>query len=236
MQIEDELVVVGRDDRVVVEVLVQVGLAVPVQVLEPGDLVTAGHINLTLHDLESERLKQTRGEAFPGELLELLIDARDDPHVAVEGANCGPSVGQEVEAPEEGADPIGIRERLGNGVHHVAAIAAAGVELALSRHGLGPVSRPALGQLAEVSGLAGQRGQGISGSDGDAEGRSGTGLGQREDHLAVTDLQGTLDIGVDRDCQRRALGGIAQHQVVVAGVARDRTGRSRSDGDLTAAD
>ena len=244
MQIEDELVVVGRDDRVVVEVLVQVGLAVLVEVFQPGDLVAAGHVNFSLNDLQPERLEQTGGEALPGELLERLVDARDDPHVAVEGANRRPSVGEEVEAPKEGAHPVRIREGLGDGVHHVGAVATAGVELALGGDRLRPVGRTALGQLAEVSSLAGQLGQvggagalrGVSGGDRDAEGGSGAGLGQREDHLAVAHLQGPWHALVNRHCQERALCGIAQHQPVVSGPAFQGTGRGLGDDDLAAAE
>ena len=87
LQVEGELVEARRDLHVVVEVLVEVGLAVAVQVVQPGDLVAAEDVDLVVDDLQAQRLEQARGEAPPRELLELVVDAGDDPDVAAPGAD-----------------------------------------------------------------------------------------------------------------------------------------------------
>ena len=77
----------GGSCCVVVEVLIKVGLAVSVEVVEPDDLVAAADVDLAPDDLQAQRLEQARGDPPPGEPLLRSIDALDEPDVAVPGAD-----------------------------------------------------------------------------------------------------------------------------------------------------
>ena len=71
---------------VVVEALVEVGLAVVVEVVQARELAAFEHDDLAVHDLQAERLVQPGGEALPGAGAGLLVHG-DEPDVAVAGAD-----------------------------------------------------------------------------------------------------------------------------------------------------
>ena len=89
LQAHRELVEVLGHLVVVVEALVEVGLAVAVEVAEDDDLVAAGDVDPPVDDLQSQRLEQARGDPPPGQLAVGLVEARDAPDVAVPGAENG---------------------------------------------------------------------------------------------------------------------------------------------------
>ena len=60
----------------VADALVEVGLAVAVEVVQPGDLVAAEDVDLALGDDQPERLVQARGEPPPADVLERVVEAR----------------------------------------------------------------------------------------------------------------------------------------------------------------
>ena len=62
-----ELVEVLGHLVVAVEALVEVDLAVAVEVAEDGDLVAAGDVDLAVDDLQAERLEEARGDPPPGQ-------------------------------------------------------------------------------------------------------------------------------------------------------------------------
>ena len=70
LQVHGELVEVLGDLRVVVEVLVEVGLTVVVQVDQVSDLVAAEHIDPVVDNLQAQRLKQPGGDPLPGQLAD----------------------------------------------------------------------------------------------------------------------------------------------------------------------
>ena len=69
LQVETEGVEAAGELPVVVEVLVEVGLAVSVEVVETGDLVVGDGVDDVVDDRQTERLVPAGGEAFPGEVL-----------------------------------------------------------------------------------------------------------------------------------------------------------------------
>ena len=69
LQIQHELVPLQRQAGVVVEVLVEVRLAVAVEIVQPGDLITARRVDDAIDDLQAQRLLQSRGEALPADLV-----------------------------------------------------------------------------------------------------------------------------------------------------------------------
>ena len=108
LKIEDELVEIRRDGNVVVEVLVEGRFADAVGIAQDRDLIAPEHVDLPVHDLHPQRLKQAGGEALPGEVIELVIDAGDEPDVAAPGADGGVfAVGKEIKS----ADPHPARAR-----------------------------------------------------------------------------------------------------------------------------
>ena len=52
------------DQEVVVEAFVEVGLAVAVEVVQPGDAVAAEDVNLVVDDLQAERWKRPVAKRF----------------------------------------------------------------------------------------------------------------------------------------------------------------------------
>src|SRR6516165_10461529 len=83
---------------VIVEILIEVGLAVAVQIVQLGDLVTAGDVDVAVDDPQAERLVQACGEAFPSDFLEGVVEPGDDPDVTVPGAQGGAAIGKEVKS------------------------------------------------------------------------------------------------------------------------------------------
>src|SRR5687767_14027252 len=86
LKIEAESVKRRGQLPVVIKVLIKVRLAVAIQVMQACDLVVANGVNLVIHDPESKRLVQPGGEAFPCEVVEVIVDARDHPDIAGPGA------------------------------------------------------------------------------------------------------------------------------------------------------
>ena len=60
----------GRGVVGVADALVEVGLAVAVEVVQPGDLVAAEDVDLAVGDDQPERLVQARGEPPPADVVE----------------------------------------------------------------------------------------------------------------------------------------------------------------------
>src|SRR5438309_4126620 len=93
-----EIVRVRRGLDEVAKVLIEVGFAIAVFIVQPRDLVTAKNINLVVDHFEAERLVKTGSKAFPGQLLKLVVDAGDLPDIAVDRANVGRAVSREINA------------------------------------------------------------------------------------------------------------------------------------------
>ncbi len=79
---------------VVVHALVEVGLAVVVQVVQPRELPAFEHDDLAVNDLQPERVIQPGREALPRARRGLLVHLHE-PHVAVAGADGDAAIGQE---------------------------------------------------------------------------------------------------------------------------------------------
>ena len=67
--------IVLRHDGIVVEVLVEVRLAVMVQVVQARDLITACHVHFPVDHLEAQRLEQARRIPAPRQLVEFIVEA-----------------------------------------------------------------------------------------------------------------------------------------------------------------
>src|SRR6185436_18641328 len=97
-QVIAKRVIAGVNRAVVVEILVKIRLAVVIQIVQASDLIAASDVNLVLRNNKSQRLIKTRREAFPCQIFQLFVDARDDPNIAVERANRRTSIGEEIQA------------------------------------------------------------------------------------------------------------------------------------------
>ena len=112
LQAHRELVEVLRHLVVVVEALVEVGLAVAVEVVQPHDLVAAADVDRPVAELQPERLEQPGGDPLPGQPGFRVVEPADQPHVAVPGADGHPlAVGEEVEPgqPQLGVPRVAAR-------------------------------------------------------------------------------------------------------------------------------
>src|SRR5262249_19249841 len=96
MQSADKVMPARRRDMSAAEALVEIRLAIAIQVVQARDLIAAKYIGFSLGDNESERLMQSRGEAPPANVLQLFVQALDAPHVALHRADKRRAVGQKI--------------------------------------------------------------------------------------------------------------------------------------------
>ena len=187
VEVHRELVVVPPLRAVVVEVLVEVRLAVAVEVAEDRHLVARDHVDQAVHDLEPARLEKSRGVPLPGELPDPVVDPRDDPDVAAPGAERRAAVREEVEAGEP--EPRFPRVLVGRG-ERVDLVRAALVAADAFRDD----------RLGEARGAALREGRGVL---------DRVGLDHRHDRLpigAVDDLEeDLLVVGGDLEVDARLL-------------------------------
>ena len=132
---------------VVVEALVEVGLAVVVEVVQPRELAAFEDDDLAVHHLQAERLIQPGGEALPGARRGLLVH-RHEPDVAVAGADGDAAVGEEVEAGAEEQCAEAVLVGDGERVHRERAGLLAAFELGDDR--LAPALRAAFCDRRQV--------------------------------------------------------------------------------------
>ena len=64
--------------------------------MQQRDLIAAKDVDLVVDDLQTERLEQARRKTPPGELFEPVVDAGNDPDVAMHGANGRMAIGEEI--------------------------------------------------------------------------------------------------------------------------------------------
>ena len=233
VQVEAELVVVGRDDRVVVEVFVEVRRTVAVQIVQARDLVAAEDVDFFIHDLQAQRLEKARGEAPPRQLGELVIQAAHHPHVAVEGADRRAAVGEKVEAAEEGLGVPFVRQAVGDDVHRVRAVVRA--DGALGDDLIGEERRAAFGERGEI-GRGAELFHGLlefvrircgTAPDGDLESVGGL-RRELDDHAAVGLFEGgTVSAADERDAESLVLqfGGLDDKHGGAAGGLAGAGGR-----------
>ena len=74
------MVMVG-DGNVIVEVLVEIRLAVLVEIVQARNLITPQYIHLAFNNFQAEWLKEAGGVPAPFQFLKFLIDAANNPHV-----------------------------------------------------------------------------------------------------------------------------------------------------------
>ena len=110
---------VRRDLDVIVEVLVEVGFAVVVEVLEQRDLVAAEDVDLLVDDLQAEAVEDAGGVAMPGDLAELVVGELTDPDVAAPGGEGDASVLEEVDRADADPGTVGVLGGDGDGVDDV---------------------------------------------------------------------------------------------------------------------
>ena len=161
VQVEDELVEAGRAGDVVVEGLIDIARAVAIEITVARDLVAACGVDHVVHDLEAEGLEAAAGETLPRKLLQFVVNAADNPHVAVPSGERGAlAVAEEVQPTEAHAAVPRVRHGRRENVLHVSAVGrAARSEDALRDDGVGPVGRAGLlvvGQRGLAEGEAGE--------------------------------------------------------------------------------
>ena len=85
VQVEAKRMEAAGQIPVVVEVLVEIRFPIIVIVVKACDLHVADRVDDIVDDFQAERFVQTRGEAFPLDLTEFIVDAGDDPHITIPG-------------------------------------------------------------------------------------------------------------------------------------------------------
>ena len=88
----------GGQFPIVVEILVEIGFTVAIQIVQSRDLVMANHVNTIPDNFASQRLMQTRRKPLPSQMLKFFIDPRNDPDIAAPRRQCSSmTVGKKVE-------------------------------------------------------------------------------------------------------------------------------------------
>jgi hypothetical protein len=105
--------------------------------VQPSDLVAAGDVDLVVHDLQTQGLKQPRRVAAPLQLLELLVDSADDPDVAADGADGAVAVLEKVVPAETKEALPGVVVRGGEGVDDVGGVVRLLAQFTLGDDGIG---------------------------------------------------------------------------------------------------
>ena len=126
LEVERELMEVRGDLDVVVEVLVEVGFAVLVEVVQQRDLVATEDVDLLVDDLQAEAVEDAGGVAMPADLAEFVVGELADPDVATPSGEGDTAVLKEVDATDanpraerilgghrDGVDDVGGGEELG---------------------------------------------------------------------------------------------------------------------------
>ena len=78
---------------IVIKALVKIGLAITIAVMQNNQLIPAGHIDFSVDDFQSQRLKQPTGNASPGKPLAHIIGSPDPPDITI------PRAGQDLIRP-----------------------------------------------------------------------------------------------------------------------------------------
>ena len=201
VEIHDELVALQGEAGIVVEVLVEVGFAIVVEVVQAGELVAPYSVDLALDDPDSQRHLEAGGVAPPAELVEPVVDAGDDPDVAVPGGERGAAVVEEVHRREAQPRAPGVVVRGCEGIEGVSAAVltplAAGVERLL------PAAGPPPGEGFEVCDFFLPCRPGLAAAaQGDAEAHAAGLGGQPEEDKPIFSRQLRARRGsVDRDLE-----------------------------------
>src|SRR6476646_2410548 len=74
---------------IVIEVFDEINGSILIEIMQTRDFVTTTDINRFLQDFQSQWLKQPRGNALPGQIVEGCVDSTDKPDVSVPGADSG---------------------------------------------------------------------------------------------------------------------------------------------------
>lgn len=101
LETHGKLVNVVGDLAVVIEVFVEVGLAIIVCVVEHRNLVASDDIQSIVDDLDAQRLKQSGRKPLPLEPLETGVNPTDSPDIAVHGGNDRVAIGKKIETADE---------------------------------------------------------------------------------------------------------------------------------------
>ena len=146
LEAADEVVAGGRGQIGVADALVEVGLAVAVEVDQPGDLVATQDVDLPARDDQAEGVVEAGREPPPADVLQGRIQAGDMPDVPLHRADHGGAVGQEVVVAEEEEGLPGVLERRRDRVDRIRTGLA---ERAFGLDNLGTTGRAALRQGCE---------------------------------------------------------------------------------------
>lgn len=72
---------------IIVEVLVEVGLAISVEINESGNLVATNHVDLVINNFQTEWLIQACSHALPDKFIQVFVQTGDRPHVTTPDGN-----------------------------------------------------------------------------------------------------------------------------------------------------
>lgn len=108
---DDEIMTARRGLHGVRDALVEVGFVIAIQIVQAGNLIATENVEFVLHDLHAQRLMQARGEAFPAQFLQLLVDAFHQPNFSGHRGDGGGAIAEEIMRGDEEQRAIRILER-----------------------------------------------------------------------------------------------------------------------------
>ncbi len=105
---------------VIVKILQKIRLAIVVKIMEAGDLIVSDGVDFSVDDLQPEGLMQPGGKPFPLEVLQIIVDARNDPDIAIPGADGSTiAIVKKIESPDTHTRFVLVIERDPKGIDHI---------------------------------------------------------------------------------------------------------------------
>ncbi len=140
------------DMAFIIEVLIEVGLTIVIAIVKRRDLIASQNVDqffrAAFDNFQAEGLKQACRIATPCYPLQVIVDAADQPHVAMCSADCSVAIGEEVDAAGKKQRVEPVFERNFQGVDHVGVCFRG--DFAASNQWFSPLRRSRLSQLCQV--------------------------------------------------------------------------------------
>ena len=111
--------------------------------MQSRDLISAQDEDFSVHDLQSQRLMQAGGMAFPSYFAQAGVQSADQPDFTGHRADGGGTVFEEIQPTDEEQGAVGVFERDPDAIDRER---PAVPDRALRLETSGPAGRPAMGQ------------------------------------------------------------------------------------------
>ena len=150
LEIETESMKALGGIPVIVKILKKISLPIVVEIMEAGDLIVTNCIDFSIDDLQPEGLVQPSGKPFPLEVLQIIVDTRNDPNIPVPCTDSrGLSIVKEIKSPYTHAWFVLVIEGDSEGINHIGIGLIFG-NFSLYHKGISPLGISTLSQSTKI--------------------------------------------------------------------------------------